>query len=588
MKLSLLLVLVSFLSFNTYSQEDSVYIEFVPWDSNGVIYASNGYYKLSPSESYKRIIPGIIPNMMRIEPAKLAFNDTLITAANKREMSLMDSYDYPMDYYTEIPKKEYDEIIAPALELYQGKISIEQIRIKSELKFEDISAVDKKRRDARFDFAEIEKQRKRDSIINVQRRKLLLDLVRTPVPVIEGLDTLPIPDPKYFKKVDYFSVFPDLRDSLEIAHNQYRSAKLQSKVDDLLRPYYIAKREVSNSDYKAFVQYLSDSIYLHHAYWNVNNDSLAMVLLDCSKKEKDSLDPKEMKQNYKEFGLKNPYKTTNEFIRNEIWAQVMDTLHYNSDDYRPFTLRTELLVYQDRDRRRIKVYPLAEPFLNSGDCENELTVSEYYSNPYFDDKPVLYLNYRQVEAYCVWKQRQISEKFKKQGYQITVELPSLADYEFALKSLVPLSVNKHVVDQDNSSYILNRADCSTIPYQVLDKEKGFLSFLSKEDVSVAEFKHEQWLRDNSTGGLEFINGGASEYTSTKVTRGFLKSYGFSRTRVSPSAYVIALGSNYRKDLLTTDGTAYTKIFYKSLQLKDQSSAYNGFRLVYKIVPIDKD
>jgi len=579
------------MSLNANSQKDSVYIEFVPENMNAIVYPANGYYTLSPNESYKRVVPGIIPGMLRIDPAKLMFNDTLITAANSVELRKILPFEYPGDYYVEISKNEYDEILAPTLSEYPSNASLEALRKKMNVKFEDISDADKKRLAARFDFAEIEKQRIKDSIINVERRKLLLDLVETPVKEIEGLDTLPIPDPKYFKKVDYFSVYPEILDSVKLAHVKTRAEMIQPRVNEILTPFYFSKQEVSNGDYKEFIDFLSDSIYLHYAYWNVNDDSLSLVLVDCSKKERDSLDPKQMRDNYKKYGLKNPYRTTNEFIQHDIWSLVLDTLYdkssgLNSDNR--FSLRKELLVYPGKNRIPIVVTPKIDGFKELTSCLSNETIESYHSDPYFAEKPILNLNYRQIEAYCLWRQNQLTKKYRKQGYKLSVGLPSIADYEFAMKSVVPTSVNSHVVDQNNSSYITNQVDCSLIPYQIEDQEKGFLSFMDREKTTVSEFKHEEWLRNNSTKNLEFINGGASEYCSTRVSYELLSYYGIAKPRGPASAYVFVLGSNYRQDLFTKHGTAYTKIFYKTIQEKNQSSCYHGFRLVYKFVPIERN
>lgn len=577
------------MSFNTFSQEDSVYIEFVPENDNALIFPANGQYLLTPHKSYKSIIPGGIHNMVRIDPAKLFFNNTLITAANQYDMRKY-GFEYPAEYYVEISKKEYNEIMAPALADNEDNIPIEGLRAMMEVKFEDISDFDKKRLAARFDFAEIEKQRKKDSIINIERRKLLLDLVKTPIKVIENLDTLPIPDPKYFKRAEYFDVFPEILDSVKVAHQKMRSELFQTKVDALLTPFYFGKREVSNGDYKEFIDFLADSIYLHYSYWNVNNDSLALTLLNCSKKERDSLDSKQMKQNYKEFGLKNPFRTTDDFINHEIWSLVLDTLYdksqgLNSDNR--YSIRRELLVYPNKYGLPTEILPTKGGFNELTLCVSEDVAFFYHSDPYFDEKPIVNLSYKQIEVYCLWKQKQLSKKYRKLGYTIIVGMPSVADYEFAMKSLVPASVNAHVVDQDNSSYITNKVGCSLIPYQLEDKEKGFLSFMDKEKITVSEFKHDQWVLANSTKNLEFINGGASEYSSTRVTKERLVEYGIPQPRGPLSAYVFVLGSNYRTDLFTKSGTAYTKIFYKTLQEKDKSSCYNGFRLVYKFVPLEE-
>ena len=141
MKLStlLLLFLVSSLNHTGSAQVDSAYIEFIPQmsqsNNEGIIYAANGHYKLSPNTSYKSRIPG----MVRVNPESLVYEDSLFTVASHSSMSKLESYKYPLNYYMEITEFVYNDLIA----VYEGssdrELSIDELRLKRGLKFQDIS-----------------------------------------------------------------------------------------------------------------------------------------------------------------------------------------------------------------------------------------------------------------------------------------------------------------------------------------------------------------------------------------------------------------------------------------------------------------
>jgi hypothetical protein len=571
-----------------YGQVDSAYIEFIPKAdqvTTGVFYAANGYYKMTPSNSYKRIIPG----MVRIKPVKSVFSDSLFTVANQSEMPSSVSFKYPFDYYLEITEFAYNSLMA----VYEGssdeELSIEALRMKRGLKFEDISDLDKKRLVARFDFAEIEKNRIKDSITNVRRKKLLMDLVKTPVKRIQNLDTLPIPDPKYFKRMDYFEAFPHRLDSMNLAHQTFRKEKLQTDVDHILQPYYFSKTEISNSDYREFTDYIIDSLILHYAYWNIKNDSLRISLLDCSNKERELLDASANQENYNNYGLKRPFDSNRAFRRDESWFEVLDPLYYQSESTGiNFNLIEKRINYPNRQGKIIEIYPDTLGLQNGDDCLRESVALKYNWHSDFDDYPVLNVSYNQMEAYCLWKERQLQKAFHKRGFTISVGVPSLSDYEFAVKSVVPEAVNRSIVDQPNANFISNPMNCGALPFQDHQKKKFIDYLVPKRNLTVEQFQYNKWLQANKTGNLKFINGNASEYSSTPVTRDLLAYYGIAIPRSRLSEYVFVLGSNYHDDVLTKTGTSHNKIFYKTIQRKDESSPFNGFRVVYKITPLDQD
>lgn len=229
-----------------------------------------------------------------------------------------------------------------------------------------------------------------------------------------------------------------------------------------LSPFFIDATEVTNAQYREFVDWVADSVlivdflkddkYFHKAH---KNDSSVKRLINWSK-----------------VGNKALWKRND----SKIQTAVQGMLDHG-------TLRQDLMKYtyvsrkpgktQKEDKyvdRTVSVYPTtmcwATDFPNS---QIDVMVQDYFVNPAFDDYPVVGVTWEQAQAYTTWRSSN-NRQGKKSKYNLTykmpLSLPSEAQWVYAAQG------------QENKTTLTAYGDSTTIAPR--DRKNG-LSANFKQD-----------------------------------------------------------------------------------------------------------
>lgn len=367
-------------------------------------------------------------------------------------------------------------------------------------------------------------------------------------------------------------------------NNELRKNALQPQLDSLLRPFYFSNYEVTNRQYRQFMDWVKDSIELRIAYEHLSAQH-ALLLVDCTEKTRKQLDSLNRKENLEKYGLS---RRNQQKISTEEWLSATKSFYYPQPErfYKRREVDSRLLRYEMSDTS-IAIYPDSTGFLNIQLGWAGAELSSFSWHPAYDDYPIVNLNYQQIMAYCHWKQRQLNEKYASEGYRITVRPPSILEYEFATKTTLGPAGYLSTIDQSNDSFITHEREVdgmgqlfySSVLYDPTQPSK-------KKTDHEPSLAYKQWYQANqSESTVKFLNGNVSEMVIDDVTQEKCAYYGIESTVNDAANFV--LGSNYLTDVKTIGDDQYNAIFYKTIQKKSEASPFVGFRLVYLLEKIEE-
>lgn len=178
---------------------------------------------------------------------------------------------------------------------------------------------------------------------------------------------------------------------------------------EVLDPYALSKKEVTNREYRTFVNWVVDSIALS-----------IMAKSDPSF----YLDPQHKGLNW---GKRSVITDSNSFQQlSPLYVFVPDKSHPRGGKYQ---LDVNQVMYcfntvGDKQRRNLSVYPDTLVWLR-GDIfsyDNTVMAKRYYTHPGYENYPVVGVSWEQATAYCDWLSRFGSFRFR---------LPSSAEFHNA-------------------------------------------------------------------------------------------------------------------------------------------------------------
>ena len=341
---------------------------------------------------------------------------------------------------------------------------------------------------------------------------------------------------------------------------------LPEKYKHILEPFYLSQAEVSNFEYRKFIHYVQDSIMKHLCYEKLVPEE-AVKLLNCTKKELKSIDPKNKGENLKKYGFKEYIDFCSD---SNIIAATMEMYYPQPERYylrRAIDVRK--LNYKQLNGESINIYP------------DTLKIDDYLSSlynwhPAYDNYPVLGLTKKQMEAYCEWKQLQVNKELKAEGknYQVEVRLPYSYEYEFALQEVITKERN-YVQDWPNSEYL------SYERYEYY----SFLNTVWKENTYQIELASPLFHYNEKVHDIPYfynLTDNASEMIADTISQQFLSYYGLNSTE-SCENLCVAYGENYLTGVKSNSDFEFNELFYKTLLRTDKGLPTVGFRLVYKVI-----
>ena len=571
---SLLIIFLFFTYLNLSAQNDSIYIGF---DYNhdeaqncSFRYCMNDKYKISKRDSVWFDLPGF----KFIQPIDQQFCKILTVSAFRHEMAKYPIYSYEPRALFEITRKQVDSIR-----------NLEKNYIKER---EKIYAL----------LPEVNDQ-KIDSLVR-HEIKLNENGSYSGQEIIDAV-FLHEKQLRYFMNGNYFDVYPNRLDSLNSAYKKIREKEIQPKVDEFMQPYYISQTEITNFEYKEFVNWVRDSIAFHALYDSLPNNE-AIALLNVSKREKKNLNPNLKNDNLMKYGFN--YKLT--IYNDPKYIPYLTFMYYPQPErfYKRREIDTRKLIYKKFDGSFIAIYPDTCQFAIDDEYtfHNPLT-SMYFWHPAYDKYPVQSISYDQILAFCEWKQNVMNQIYKLYGLEISYSLPSLFEYEMTNKFNQPHYGKHHLENFSNVNYFSNyRKFGSGINYlfktYYLNSYKNSnndndYNKIENESCTLDEvywLKLKQWIKSNlNDGQIFFLNGNISEYSSTPVTKEMIDYYQIDKTDIDIhhlENYCLVLGSNARMDVIDKTGNQNNVLFYKQIIRKDKPGAYFGFRPVIRVKNIN--
>ena len=172
------------------------------------------------------------------------------------------------------------------------------------------------------------------------------------------------------------------------------------------QPFYMKKAEVTNKEYREFVNYVMDSL----AKKMLRGEHLIIINNDTSLNWKIAID----------WNNQNNYDTLQKFF-------LPETERF----YKAHQLNAATLIY-DFKGKAVKVYPDTLSWVHDFDYGfNEPMTQMYFWHPVYDNYPVVGISHEQALAYCDWKEKQLRKELAKDypNLEIEIDLPSITEWE---------------------------------------------------------------------------------------------------------------------------------------------------------------
>jgi formylglycine-generating enzyme required for sulfatase activity len=279
-------------------------------------------------------------------------------------------------------------------------------------------------------------------------------------------------------------------DSIEIASNQIREDNYATLVKNYFNPFFLSKYEVTNREYKEFMNWIKDSIIVETLFYsNELSNEEASYLLKI---------PKSIRQNGITDEINPTSKAISEFPREIIrelypldiqfdyWENFEDekvaraisplfeghgrrwykkrefSQNHLSYKYQTISLSGVYKDYfEDKDPNKVNIldqfliehelniYPDTSCWLKAPKLYNSwLMFHVYFWHPAYDNYPVIGISYEQAKAYCHWKQKQLEKALPEIANYFYYDLPNLQEYEWAITFGQNKSLISNILDNE--------------------------------------------------------------------------------------------------------------------------------------------
>jgi formylglycine-generating enzyme required for sulfatase activity len=546
-----------------------------------------------------RPIPKLeIPGFVYIDPVHLASNNSLCAYSYHISLEKYSPFEYSTAYYQIINHEKADSVIEVNKDNRESDYGLGNLlnaeHNNSLGEFNLIHYIEPElARESRLK-REIQKmrerQRKEDSLWTVEHPNMERNYgggIVDGVYIREGNYN---PSDYYNLKIPYFNAYPEKGDSVAKAHSALRSSYIQPLVDSILSPFYMSRAEVTNKEYREFTDWVRDSIAREMMYAGLKDHDLADRFIDHGDYYNPN-DTEDERIEYNMYDRKLNRKTFNLNWDHEFYYEdpalhtVLADMYYPQPERfykrREFDVRKFKYSFEDGSWVSTFPSPMAFDDLNAFDL-NPLTFM-YHWHPYYDDYPVVNVSYGSILAYCDWKQNQVNKALKDQLIRIKVSLPSIAQYEFALKHSVPYTDDNEVHDGPNSNFSAYRRDNEDLEVYLNKVNRKFKNIHKKDDYidRKKQVMFNRWCNENYNEEFRFINGNVSEIVLDPINSNSLNHYGV--TTESPiSSLVYVLGGNYLTGVKSIGDDQHNATFYKTVARKYYPEATTGFRLIYSV------
>lgn len=552
--------LLIILPFWTFSQKDTVFIKFVEdldsFPDCQTFFAVNGTYLIGGNERPKQSFN----NFTYVDPAQEVTNGELRINSVRGFLQGYATFEKPLVFYKEIPYSVIDSLVRIEKKTYywftkedlMRRLNLIEIKTESEWIEPEIEEI----REDTIDWS----------------KEIIGGPINVPaVGIIDGVyirETI-----SYLQKNDYFDVYPEVKDSLSNHYDRVRNEMIQPKLDSILHPFYISRSEVTNKEYREFVNYVLDSVSLYSVYDHLSDEE-AFELLNLPKSQKKKIDERDKKDNLLKYGLRKP----KDFYNDPKYVPYLSWLYYPQPEryYKRREINFSQIKYKLNDSITIAVYPDTAGFKKLESEAFEIYANYYFWHPAYDDFPVVNLTYAQMMAFCAWKEHHINKVRNADEKFIHIDLPTITQYEFAMKSIATQRKNE-IFDRDNGYFSTYERDLSGSSTIFLQRANINLN----SGIYMADEIYNRWYRSVSDDQFIFYNGNVSEAVRDNVDLEFIQHYSIKEYPTAEDVYC-ALGGNYKTGVLSLSDDQRNGAFYKRVLCKDHPDPLTGFRLVYSL------
>ena len=305
-------------------------------------------------------------------------------------------------------------------------------------------------------------------------------------------------------------------DSFANFSQSLRDKKYQNVVQTYFNPFFISKYEITNLEYRQFVNYVQDSIF-REAIYASNSLTNEQAVLFLSIPKGTAYDVKNRAQNRELFPFNYDFEYRKE-IKDEVIIPILSPfyLRQNLRYYKSRQLDTKYLNYrysatstdsqaQKTESRfmieqKINIFPdtLCWIKLDAYDPSLDAKSNSYFWHPAYDHYPVVGINWFQAKAYLHWKQKKLERELPEIAALFKYDLPNTVEYEWAISNatngnlqdviqdqqqVTDLIINKRSIYHQLISYTLNDATTEKVflPYDINDLKmhKKQLALLTK-------------------------------------------------------------------------------------------------------------
>jgi sulfatase modifying factor 1 len=355
-----------------------------------------------------------------------------------------------------------------------------------------------------------------------------------------------------------------------------------------LPAYYMDQTEITNNEYRQFVNWVRDSI-ARRMIGEENEDFLITAdengtdytnpILNWDERfdydeddYREILEPMFLPENERFYGRKE--FDTRKFLYEYWWIDYQAAARRGN---RAQGLKDRSVFIK---RETIPIYPDTLAWIHDFTyAYNEPLTNMYFWHPGYDDYPVVGINWKQARAFCIWRTNLRNGYLFTEGesYEQNYRLPTESEWEYAARGGLDLSPYPW-----GGPYIRNSVGCFLANFKPLRGnyiDDGGLTTLRADSYNPNEY------------GLYCMSGNVAEWTSNAYDEA---AYNFSHDNSPDYTYEaknddpIALKRKVIRGGSWKDVSYFLQAGTRTYEYQDTSKCYIGFRCVVSYIGRDKN
>ncbi|MFT4602650.1 MAG: hypothetical protein ACI857_002837 [Arenicella sp.] len=250
-------------------------------------------------------------------------------------------------------------------------------------------------------------------------------------------------------------------DSVRNAACYVRDKEYSGLVNHYFQPFMMSRYEITNQEYREFIDWVKDSIFREKIYLNTDptgNDEISEeqiaemldykdVYYDEEELEWVEFDPSDPEKNREMFHFNYDFDWRKEIMDSQVIPLLSDMyLRPNERWYKRRELNVTKLIYsyvtinevqsgmRFVEEHEVNVYSDTASWEDNKFGAQNPMHNMYFWHPAFDNYPVVGLSFVQVQAYIHWKQERLAEKHPQLMSIYELGLPNLQEIEWTVNS----------------------------------------------------------------------------------------------------------------------------------------------------------